>query len=294
MQYTLKQLTVFKAVASLQSTTAAAQTLALSQSAVSSAVQQLELQIGQKLFDRVGRQLLLNRVGVSLLPAVDEFLAHAARLDSQLRGDAIAGRVCLGASFTIANHIVVDAMVDFQRAHPSVEIEISSDNSPGIIDSVIAGNVDFGLIESSVDDPRITVERWLDDELVVFASPEHSLARKGQLSADELEQAHWVLRELGSGARTVFSDTFRTALPDIEIAMEFRHNEPIKRAVAKGVGIGCLSARVLERELMDGTLVSLHIPSERKMPRHLAMIRRKDNVLSAPARAFWRQCLAMR
>ena len=81
MQYTLKQLTVFKAVAGLQSTTAAAQTLALSQSAVSSAIQQLELQIGQKLFDRVGRQLVLNRVGVSLMPAVDEFLAHAARLD---------------------------------------------------------------------------------------------------------------------------------------------------------------------------------------------------------------------
>jgi len=92
----------------------------------------------------------------------------------------------------------------------------------------------------------------------------------------------------------VFNDTFRTALPSIEIAMEFRHNEPIKRAVAKGVGIGCLSARVLERELMDGTLVALNIPGSRKMPRHLAMIKRKDSVLSAPARAFWRQCLAMR
>ena len=294
MKYTLKQLTVFKAVASLQSTTAAAQTLALSQSAVSSAIQQLELQIGQKLFDRVGRQLVLNRVGVSLFPAVDEFLTHAARLDSQLRGEAIAGKICLGASFTIANHIVVDAMVDFQRTHTSVEIEISSDNSPGIIESVIAGSVDFGLIESSVDDPRITVERWLDDELVVFASPEHPLVSKNRSSVDDLEQAHWVLRELGSGARTVFNDTFRGALPNIKVAMEFRHNEPIKRAVARGVGIGCLSARVLERELMDGTLVALNIPESRKMPRHLAMIKRKDSVLSAPAKAFWRQCLAMR
>lgn len=294
MLYTLKQLAVFKAVAHLESTTAAARTMALSQSAVSSAIQQLETQIGQKLFDRVGRQLILNRVGISLAPAIDEFLAHAARLTLQLGGEAIAGKVCLGASFTIANHIVVDAMVDFQRAHTSVEIEIASDNSPGVIDSVITGNVDFGLVESKVDDPRVIVERWLDDELVVFASPEHPLVRQGNASVAELEQTPWVLRELGSGARTVFSDTFRSALPNIQIAMEFRHNEPIKRAVAKGVGIGCLSGRVLERELMDGTLVALNIPDERKMPRHLAMIKRKDTELSAPAKAFWRQCLAMR
>ena len=294
MDYTLKQLSVFMTVAKLESTTAAARELSLSQSAVSSAIQQLESQIGQKLFDRIGRQLKLNRVGASLLPAVTELLAHAERLNLQLKGETIAGTVCIGASYTIANHIIVDTMVDFQKAHASVDIEINSDNSPGIIDSVIEGNVDFGLIESSVDDPRVLVEAWLQDELVVFASPDHPLVRQGRASVLELERAAWVLRELGSGARSVFNDTFRGALANLQIAMEFRHNEPIKRAVAKGVGVGCLSARVLERELIDGTLVALKTPEERKMPRRLAMIQRRDGVLSAPAQAFWQQCLAMR
>jgi DNA-binding transcriptional LysR family regulator len=261
---------------------------------VSSAIQQLESQIGQKLFDRIGRQLKLNRVGASLLPAVTELLAHAERLNLQLKGETIAGTVCIGASYTIANHIIVDTMVDFQKEHANVDIEINSDNSPGIIDSVIEGNVDFGLIESSVDDPRVLVEAWLQDELVVFASPDHPLVRQGRASVLELERAAWVLRELGSGARSVFNDTFRGALASLQIAMEFRHNEPIKRAVAKGVGVGCLSARVLERELIDGTLVALKTPEARKMPRRLAMIRRRDGVLSAPAQAFWQQCLAMR
>ena len=294
MDYTLKQLSVFITVAKLESTTTAARELSLSQSAVSSAIQQLESQIGQKLFDRIGRQLKLNRVGASLLPAVTELLAHAERLNLQLKGETIAGTVCIGASYTIANHIIVDTMVDFQKAHASVDIEINSDNSPGIIDSVIEGNVDFGLIESSVDDPRVLVEAWLQDELVVFASPDHPLVRQGRASVLELERAAWVLRELGSGARSVFNDTFRGALANLQIAMEFRHNEPIKRAVAKGVGVGCLSARVLERELIDGTLVALKTPEERKMPRRLAMIRRRYGVLSAPAQAFWQQCLAMR
>ena len=294
MDYTLKQLSVFITVAKLESTTTAARELSLSQSAVSSAIQQLESQIGQKLFDRIGRQLKLNRVGASLLPAVTELLAHAERLNLQLKGETIAGTVCIGASYTIANHIIVDTMVDFQKAHASVDIEINSDNSPGIIDSVIEGNVDFGLIESSVDDPRVLVEAWLQDELVVFASPDHPLVRQGRASVLELERAAWVLRELGSGARSVFNDTFRGALASLQIAMEFRHNEPIKRAVAKGVGVGCLSARVLERELIDCTLVALKTPEARKMPRRLAMIRRRDGVLSAPAQAFWQQCLAMR
>lgn len=294
MQYTLKQLSVFTTVATLESTTAAARELSLSQSAVSSAIQQLESQIGQKLFDRIGRQLKLNRVGASLSPAVTELLAHAERLNLQLKGETIAGTLCIGASYTIANHIIVDSMVDFQREHANVDIEINSDNSPGIIEAVIEGNVDFGLIESSVDDPRVLVEPWLQDELVVFASPDHPLVRQGRASVPELERAAWVLRELGSGARTVFNDTFRGALANLQIAMEFRHNEPIKRAVAKGVGVGCLSARVLERELIDGTLVALKTPKERKMPRRLAMIRRRDGVLSAPAQAFWQQCLAMR
>jgi DNA-binding transcriptional LysR family regulator len=294
MDYTLKQLSVFMTVAKLESTTAAARELSLSQSAVSSAIQQLESQIGQKLFDRIGRQLKLNRVGASLLPAVTELLAHAERLNLQLKGETIAGTVCIGASYTIANHIIVDTMVDFQKEHANVDIEINSDNSPGIIDSVIEGNVDFGLIESSVDDPRVLVEAWLQDELVVFASPDHPLVRQGRASVLELERAAWVLRELGSGARSVFNDTFRGALASLQIAMEFRHNEPIKRAVAKGVGVGCLSARVLERELIDGTLVALKTPEARKMPRRLALIRRRDGVLSAPAQAFWQQCLAMR
>ena len=197
MDYTLKQLSVFMTVAKLESTTAAARELSLSQSAVSSAIQQLESQIGQKLFDRIGRQLKLNRVGASLLPAVTELLAHAERLNLQLKGETIAGTVCIGASYTIANHIIVDTMVDFQKEHANVDIEINSDNSPGIIDSVIEGNVDFGLIESSVDDPRVLVEAWLQDELVVFASPDHPLVRQGRASVLELERAAWVLRELG-------------------------------------------------------------------------------------------------
>ena len=132
MQFTLKQLRVFKAIDEFGSTTAAGQVLALSQSAVSSSLQQLEENIGQQLFDRIGRQLILNRFGQSLLPNACRLLDQAAELEQQFLGNAVGGVIDIGASFTIANHVIVDAMVDFQKQHPNVEIRITSDNSPGI------------------------------------------------------------------------------------------------------------------------------------------------------------------
>ena len=293
MQFTLKQLRVLQAIDEFGSTTAAGQALALSQSAISSSLQQLEENIGQQLFERVGRQLVLNRFGQSLLPNIASLLDQAAELDQQFTGNAIGGVIEIGASFTIANHVIVDPMVDFQKQHPSVEIRISSDNSPGITDRPNSGDLDFGLIESPVTDPAIFCKPWLEDELVVFASPDHPLATKTKVSMTDLVSSPWVLRERGSGARTMFNDTFSAHLSDIDIVMEFRHNEPIKRAVARTVGIGCLSRRVVERELADATLIEIATPPPARMARRFYLIRRHATQLTPAALMFWQQCLVM-
>ena len=293
MQYTLKQLRVLQAIDEFGSTTAAGQALALSQSAISSSLQQLEENIGQQLFERIGRKLVLNRFGQSLLPNIASLLDQAVELDQQFLGNAMGGVIEIGASFTIANHVIVDPMVDFQQQHPSVEIRFTSDNSPGITDRLTSGELDFGLIESPVTDPTILCAPWLEDELVVFASPDHPLAKRTKASMTDLVTTPWVLRESGSGARNMFNDTFSTHLNDIDIAMEFRHNEPIKRAVARAVGIGCLSRRVVERELADATLIEISTPPPARMARRFYLIRRHATQLPPAALTFWQQCLAM-
>jgi DNA-binding transcriptional LysR family regulator len=293
MRFTLKQLQVLKTVSERQSTTAAASAVSLSQSAVSSALQQLEAQIGSQLFDRVGRQLRLNRVGYSALPNVLALLEQAHNLEQQLLGSPVSGTIEIGASFTIANHVIVDAMVDFQELYSDIDIRITSDNSPGITDKVIRGDIDFGLVESKVTDTSICCEPWLRDELVIFSSPTHRLTNQSLVSRDDLAAATWVLREPGSGARSMFNKTFDEDLNTIDIAMEFRHNEPIKRAVARGVGIGCLSSRVLERELADQTLNALEVEPSARMPRRFFMIKRHNSRIPPAAEAFWEQCLAI-
>ena len=181
-------------------------------------------------------------------------------------------------------------MVDFQKCF---EFEIHcSDNNP-MHDRLNSGDLDFGLIESPVTDPAIFCEPWLEDELVVFASSDHPLATKTKVSMSDLVTTPWVLRERGSGARTMFNDTFSAQLSDINIAMEFRHNEPIKRAVARTFGIGCLSRRSVERELADATLIEISTPPPARMARRFYLIRRHAIQLTPAALMFWQQCLAM-
>ena len=91
----------------------------------------------------------------------------------------------------------------------------------------------------------------------------------------------------------MFNDTFSAHLSDIDIVMEFRHNAPIKRAVARTVGIGCLSRRVVERELADATLIEIATPNPARMARRFYLIRRHATQLPPAALMFWQQCLVM-
>lgn len=293
MKFTLKQIEVFLSIAKCGSTTAAAASLNLSQSAVSSALQTLEAHYGQNLFDRVGKQLILSPTGRAALPHAQRLLDFAAEFDGELRGSDIAGALTIGASYTIANHVIVDVLVDFIARYPDVNVNLQSDNSPGIAELVLMREIDLGLVENVIRHESIHSEPWLSDELIVFCAPDHPLALKQSIAIDDLVSARWVLREAGSGARTVFDETFEKHLSNIDIAIEFRHNEPIKRAVSSGLGIGCLSSRVIDRELADGTLTALSVPPDARMMRRFYLIQHADVKLSAPANAFATACLGL-
>ena len=184
MQFTLKQLRVFKAIDEFGSTTAAGQVLALSQSAVSSSLQQLEENIGQQLFDRIGRQLILEQVrAIALTQYRCRLLDQAAELEQQFLGNAVGGVIDIGASFTIANHVIVDRHGRFSDNNTRTSRYGSRViTHPELQNGWPAGDLDFGLIESPVTDPcDFMCAPWLEDELVIFSSPDHPLGKKDQV-----------------------------------------------------------------------------------------------------------------
>ena len=260
MHFTLRQLQIFLATAQHQTVTRAADALSMSQSAASAALQSLEQSYNISLFRRIGKKLELNEVGKTLRSKAEILISSAHAFDEALEGHQEIGHLTVGASFTIGNHLAVSYLAGYLGNHPEAKVEINVANSPDIVAQVLNFEVDVGMIEGEIKHRELTLIPWREDNLVVFCSPEHPLAKKTQLTDNDIVAARWILREPESGARQTFNRALAGLMPELDIYLEFKHNEAIKKAVEAGLGIGCLSEIVLRNNFKTGDLVPLRLP----------------------------------
>ncbi len=261
MRITLKQLEVFIAVAQEGNVTRAAGQLNITQSATSMALADFETQLGHKLFDRVGKRLQLNDTGRLLLPKAIDTLARVSEIEGLASGSAEAiGTLKIGASLTIGNYVMPGLIGSFMREHPGSQLQLDVGNTRHIVQALEQFHIDVGFIEGFCHEPNIEVIPWLEDELVIFAAPDHPLAQKASVSEQDLAQADWILREPGSGTREIFDNAVLGRISTINLLLEFSHTEAIRRAVETGIGIGCVSRMTLDDALERGSLVVLNTP----------------------------------
>ena len=261
MRFSLRQLQVFGAVASGESVSRAARELSMSQSAVSGSLAELERQFDVRLFERVGKRLQLSEVGRALRPRAQALCEQALELEASLAGQADAGELRVGATLSIGNYLCAPLMARFMGEHPGSRVKLHVANTAEIARCVKNFEIDVGLIEGELSDPELDVTRWRADELCVFASPKHPLARRSQLSDLELESAAWILREQGSGTRQTFERAMHGLLPELRIVLELEHTEAIKSAVKAGLGLGCVSRVALVDAFRHRSLVECKVPA---------------------------------
>ena len=290
MRYSLRQLEVFLATAQHENVTRAAASLAMSQSAASGSLRDLEQQFGVQLFDRVGKRLQLSELGRQLRPQAENLLAQARALEQSLLGESVSGRLALGATLTIGNYLAVGMIADFRRRHPGADVALSVANTETIARRVRQFELDLGLVEGELHDPDLEVLHWRPDELQVFAAPDHPLVGRGPLEDEALLGLDWIVREPGSGTRQTFDRAMRGILGDLSIAMELQHTEAIKRAVEAGLGVGCLSRIALVEAFARGSLVQLPVAG-RDFSRELYIIVRRDKFRSGALRQWLELCL---
>jgi DNA-binding transcriptional LysR family regulator len=286
MHITLRQLEVFAEVLKSGSTTQASQRLALSQSAVSAALTDLEGQLGVQLFDRVGKRLVVNEHGRLLYPRALALLEQATEIEQLFREENGAIRVY--ASSTIGNYIMPEVIARYRRDFPDLPLELSVGNSQDVINAVADFRVDIGLIEGPCHSADIVAEPWLEDELVVFAAPDSPLL-KSDVTLHSLAAAPWILRERGSGTRELVDYLLLSHLPQFHLGMELGNSEAIKHAVRHGLGISCLSRRVIAEQLATGSLVELTIPLPR-LTRTLWRIHHRQKHISQALSRFFDYC----
>lgn len=288
MRYTLRQLEVFLAVASQESVSRAAESLAMSQSAVSGALADLERQFDIQLFERLGKRLQLSSLGRALRAQADALLQQAQEFESQLRSRDAVGRLRVGATLSIGNHLLVPEIARFMREHSSARVTLEVANTAEIARRVLNFEIDIGLVEGELQEPELEVRRWRPDELIVFCAPSHVLAKRPQLTDRDLIQTPWIVREPGSGTRQAFERAMHGILSDLQIILELQHTEAIKGAVQAGLGLGCVSRVALEDEFRYGTLVPCPVPG-RDFHRWFYTVMHQRTYQSAAVLHFLRQ-----
>jgi len=289
MHFTLKQLQVFLAVANHENVSHAAAELAMSQSAASTALKELEQRFNLTLFDRIGKRLQLNEQGLALRPRAAALLSRADELESSLIRHSDIGELKVGATLTIGNYLAIGIMAAFMNEHSSAKVQLTVENTSAIAAKVRNFELDIGLIEGELQESDLQVIYWRDDELALFCAPEHPLAQKKLLTDADLLAARWIVRETGSGTRQAFDRGMSGILPNIDLRLQLQHTEGIKRAVEAGLGIGCLSKITLQEAFQRQSLVELKAP-HRNWTRKFYFILHRQKFLSSGVKSWMDHC----
>jgi DNA-binding transcriptional LysR family regulator len=287
LRLNLRQLEVFVATARAGSTRGAAIRVARSQSAASASLAELETALATPLFDRIGRRLVLNENGRALLPGAIALLDQAAELQG-LFATAHPAPLRVAASLTIGEYLLPEFIARWKTAHSDSPVQLAIGNTSKVIQAVVDLEVDVGFIEGPQTHPELTVQRWLEDELIIVAAPDHPLAARTATNR-QLTEATWILREPASGTRQAADAWLLTHLGALQVQYELGSTEAIKRLAAAGAGLACVSRHAVAVELGQGTLVELRTRLPRSR-RRLTIAVRRGRKLGRATKDFLRHC----
>jgi DNA-binding transcriptional LysR family regulator len=258
---TLRQIEVFAATARTGNVTQAAAALGITQSAASMALADFESQLGTRLFDRIGKRLVLNDDGRVLRAKAVDMLERAQELEGLFGQADRAVDLRLGASSTIGNYLLPQLIGQFRALRPGSRVELEVANTEQVINALVRFEIDIGFVEGPSLNPDVDALFWREDELAICAAPGHPIAQPGAATLKALREADWILRERGSGTREVVEQLLMRQLGEIRLSMELGGTEAIKRAVESGMGISCLPRIALVGAVERGNLVTVPTPA---------------------------------
>ena len=286
MNITFRQLKVFDAVAQHRSYTKAAQTLFLSQPAVSMQIKQLEESLGLPLFEQLGKKIYLTEAGKEFYNharAISRELADAEEVLEGMKGLG-GGRLAVSVAST-ANYFATRLLAAFAKAHEGITISLDVTNRRGLLDQLENNETDLVIMGRPPEELDLLTQSFAENPLVVIAPPDHPLARQRKIPFERLQEETFVVREPGSGTRIAMERFFSERGVTLTTGMEMTSNEAIKQAVGAGLGLGIVSIHTLELELESRRLTILDADAF-PILRHWYLVHRKGKRLSPVAQAF--------
>ncbi|MDH3662853.1 MAG: LysR substrate-binding domain-containing protein, partial [Alphaproteobacteria bacterium] len=256
----MRQLRALAGIMRHGSTKAAAEALNVTPPAITQQLQQLEALAGLPLIERSHRAVQVTQAGQELLRTIDHIealLSDCAEGLHLLQGGA-GGQVNVGVIST-AKYFAPQALASFAKSHPSVEMRLVVGNRQETIAGLQSFDLDLAIMGRPPQDFGVDTAIIGDHPHVIIAAPDHRLAKRRRISLADVNQETFLLREQGSGTRTLVSRMFDDAGIDLDATMEIGSNETIKQAVIAGLGIALISAHTIAAEIQDRRLITLDV-----------------------------------
>jgi DNA-binding transcriptional LysR family regulator len=281
----LHHLRLFAAVVNHGGFTKAAESLHLSQPAISKSLNELERQLNLTLIERGGRTIKLTDAGQTLYARARELFGVewiAERELREIRG-LKRGLLRIAASTTIATYMLPPFLGRFHLRHPGIRIRAASANTRTVLRMLLESRVDVALVEGPVSHPQVDVHPWREDELVVISHPEHELLSRRNVDVVMLSEQQFIVREPGSGTRDVSARALALRGVRLTRTMRVGGTEAIKQAVAAGLGFAIVSRAAAADQLALGKIAVLPVVGL-EIRRTLAQIKLRGRVTTAAAR----------
>jgi LysR family transcriptional regulator, low CO2-responsive transcriptional regulator len=257
---TIKQLRLLRAAARGGSFVAAAEACHVTPPAVTMQMHQLEAEAGLPLLERNGRGFTLTAAGREVLAAAERIEVVLADCTAGLAAlkSLASGRATVGVVST-AKYFAPQMLAAFARAHPAIDIELVIGNREDTIAAFKSGRLDVAIMGRPPEDVEVESALIGDHPQVVIAPPDHVLAKRRSISPREIAGQTILMREIGSGTRSLAERFLTKHGIKPRIGMEIGSNETIKQAVMAGLGIAFISAHTIAAEIGDGRLAVLDI-----------------------------------
>lgn len=283
----LYQLIYFKKTADMTSIGRAARELFVTQPAVSKQIKSLEDELGEKLFDRIGKKVFLTKAGQILYSHADKIIRSVEEAKTAVKDMSAecSGELVIGTSDHISLHRLPDILKSYIIGHPKVDLKLHCHRSETILDMVKKNLLDLGVITlPKVADNLVSKIIWEDPMSLVFPK-KHVLASMKIIKLIDIVKHGMILPEIGTTTRKTIENVFSRKKLTPKVDMEVAYIETIKGLVKAGLGISILPDKAVEHEVKAGTLIKAKI-QDADFRRNLGVIYLKNKFLSRPAKEF--------
>jgi DNA-binding transcriptional LysR family regulator len=284
----LRQWIAFKQVAELRSFTKAAEALSLTQPTISYQIRLLEEELGQPLFETVGRRARLTPAGEMFLPTAEKFLNAVEEakgvVDRMNAGEE--GRVSIAAIGSSTVYVLPELLYQFGITYPHIETRLRTAGGDEIRNMVKNNQVDLGILGSHVSVSDFASLRLFQDEIVPFVHARHPLAKKRKVTFAQLAREPLIQLGTWKSWQNYVLSIFRQVGVTPTIRLQLDSIDAVKRMVERGLGFAIIPHTAAQDEVAEGKLVKLRCTDVPPLIRDVLLIHRKQKVFSKAQERF--------